>query len=270
MSRSSGAVPGSAWSRWSLTHRVSRPPSSAATATSASDAASAAGPPAQLKFVTDRLIRMGPPWVSLHRAPGADAVASPGRRHLAYSCGRSRSQGPELHPPLRATCLRFFCDRAARTALKSHEVAKGNAGDVAAANRGSSARRRTRRAQGGDRAERPAVEPEPGPLVLRHGTDRLVEADARRVPVEHPPLEPVVAALDADRRERAQQLLAQARPALRRRDVQVLQPDAVRTGPGREGQEPDGAPHHLAIDLRDVGERGRRTVAREQGLPQLL
>ena len=43
------------------------------------------------------------------------------------------------------------------------------------------------------------VEAEPRPLVLRDRADRLVEADARRVPVEHPPLQAVVAARDAHR-----------------------------------------------------------------------
>ena len=80
----------------------------------------------------------------------------------------------------------------------------------------------------------------------------------------------MVAALDADRRERAQQLLPQARPALRRRDVEVLEPDAVRAGPRREGQEPDGAPHDLAVDLGHVREHRRFAVGREQRVGQVL
>ena len=48
----------------------------------------------------------------------------------------------------------------------------------------------------GVRLQRGAVEAEPGPLVLGHGTDRLVEADARGVPVEHPPLEPLASLRD--------------------------------------------------------------------------
>ena len=43
----------------------------------------------------------------------------------------------------------------------------------------------------------------------------------------------------------------------------------MRAGPGRERQEPDRAPHDLAVDLGDVGEGRGLPVVREQRLPQV-
>ena len=96
MSRSLGAAPGSACSRWSLTHRVSKPPSSAAAAISVRLAAIASGPAGQLKFVTDRLTRMSLPSVvsvplHSHRdagpAPATNPRPRPPRKLASFATG---------------------------------------------------------------------------------------------------------------------------------------------------------------------------------------
>src|SRR3954449_663423 len=79
----------------------------------------------------------------------------------------------------------------------------------------------------GEVAQGVVREPEDGPLVQWDGAGGLVELDGRRVPVQHRPLQPVVPVLHAGLGERAQQLLAQAAPAVLRLDVEVLEVDAV-------------------------------------------
>src|SRR5690606_21896134 len=107
---------------------------------------------------------------------------------------------------------------------------------------------------GAQRGELLTVEPVGGPLVLRHGAQRLVEGDRRSIPVEHPPLEATQALLGADAGERTQQLLAEARPAVLRDDEEILEPDAVASGPGGEAEVPHRHAHDPAIDLGDVAE----------------
>ena len=199
---------------------------------------------------------MMPPSGSPHRAPGADAVASPERRHLATPGAQAPQVRASIPHFVRLACGFLRPSRENRT--ESHEVAKGNAGDVAAASRGTSARRGARRAQGSHRAERPAVEPVPGPLVLRRRTDRLVEPDAS-ARSSRAPTTPAGGSRARRRSPRARAAAPGPGPTPRcaGRDVQVLQPDAVRTGPGREGQDQMAHPT-TSPRPRDVGERGRR------------
>jgi hypothetical protein len=76
-------------------------------------------------------------------------------------------------------------------------------------------------------AKRLAGEPLHRPLVHRDGVDGLVEANRPLVPVQHPPVEAVVATVEADAREGPQQRGAYSRPASRWPHVQVIEVDAV-------------------------------------------
>src|SRR5680860_518456 len=80
---------------------------------------------------------------------------------------------------------------------------------------------------GGELAQGVAVEAPHGPLVLGHGPGAPVEVVRAGVPVEHPPLQPRPAALDALRGQRLQQRAAEAEAAVLGSDEQVLEPDAV-------------------------------------------
>ena len=120
------------------------------------------------------------------------------------------------------------------------------------------------------RNQRVVAQPVGRPLVVRRGAQAPVEADARLVPVQHPPLEPLVAALHADPRERREQVAAQAGTAVLGPDVQVLEPDPVAPGPGRERHVPERHPDHLAVDLGHVAERRRWALVGEHQPPEVL
>src|SRR5690606_3198616 len=98
---------------------------------------------------------------------------------------------------------------------------------------------------------------------------RLVELDRGRIPVEHRPLQPTVAAGYADPRQFGQQRLAVAAPPELRAYVQVFQVDAVASGPRGEVEEPQGHAHDhrgtvLGGVLGDVRE-DRRVRAEQRG-----
>lgn len=116
------------------------------------------------------------------------------------------------------------------------------------------------RGHGLQRLARGAVD---GPLVHRDRAHRLVEVDRGLVPVEHPPLEPAVATLNAAAGQRDQQVAAQPRPAVGGVDVEVLEVDAVAAVPRGVVQEPDRHPDHASVDLGHVGEQ--RRVLPEEG-----
>src|SRR6266704_2628465 len=116
--------------------------------------------------------------------------------------------------------------------------------------------------------ERGAGEAEDGPLVPRRRAVRAVEVDRGRVPVQHAPFQPAVAALDADAGQLGQQGFAETLAAALRPYVEVLEVDAVAAQPGREAQEPQRETGHLALDHGDVGEH--RGLVTEQGALQQL
>src|SRR5690606_17623214 len=119
------------------------------------------------------------------------------------------------------------------------------------------------RTEGGELVARQALD---GPLVHRCGAQVSVDLDGGGVPVEHRPLHPRVAALGADAGQPGHQVPADAAPAVRGGDVEILQPEAVAPGPGREGEIPDGDPDDLAVRLSDVRPRGGRAVLGEERL----
>src|SRR3546814_7987647 len=71
-----------------------------------------------------------------------------------------------------------------------------------------------------------AAEPIDDPLALHFGTETLIEADRRLVPIEHRPFETATAARDADLRELREQPLADALAALCRLHEQVFEVQA--------------------------------------------
>jgi hypothetical protein len=91
-------------------------------------------------------------------------------------------------------------------------------------------------------AERGTVDTEHGPLLHGHRAETAVEANRRFVPVEHPPLQPGVAATHALRSERTQQLPAQPPPPVLGPYEQILQVDPMHAIPGREVQKPQCEP----------------------------
>src|SRR6185437_321833 len=103
-----------------------------------------------------------------------------------------------------------------------------------------------------------AVEAEGGPFVQRYGAERAVETDAGGVPVQHRPFQPSQSPRDALLREAREQLPAEAVPAEARADEEVFEVDPVDAAPGREVQEPEGAPGRLAVDEGHVPEQRRR------------
>jgi MOSC domain-containing protein YiiM len=107
-----------------------------------------------------------------------------------------------------------------------------------------------------------------GPLVLRHGAERLVEVDGGLVPVEHPPLHSPVAALQRDAGQLGQQRLAVASASGGGAHVEVLEVDPVRAAPGGEVEEPQGKTDRLAVlGAGQVGKCGG--LRAENGLLQL-
>ena len=92
-----------------------------------------------------------------------------------------------------------------------------------------------RSGRAGNPRERPAVEAVEDPIVEPARADLVVEAQRELVPIERRPLEPRAPTRDSDLRDVGQQRGSDARAAVRRRDVQVLEPDPRPRLPRREG-----------------------------------
>src|SRR5690606_38040242 len=121
----------------------------------------------------------------------------------------------------------------------------------------------------GERLKRRAVDAHDGPFVHRPRPERPVEADRRRVPVKHPPLEPRAAALDRDPRKLGEKRLAESEPARLGPNEEVLEVDPWPTLEGREVVKEQRKAHRRAIDLSDqhFGVRARaEQLLAERGL----
>src|SRR5690606_2351518 len=98
----------------------------------------------------------------------------------------------------------------------------------------------------------------------RAGSERLVETNRGRVPVEHRPLEPSAAPLDGEPRHRLQEGLPVTVAALLGEHEQILQVDAGLAEPGGVGREEEREAHGAALDLTEQALEGGPS------LPQLL
>ena len=108
----------------------------------------------------------------------------------------------------------------------------------------------------------------------RHRSSDRNRSTARSSPAPTTP-ESLVAAVDTDLRERLEQRLTEPEAAPLLPDIEVLEPDPVGAGPGREGQEPQGHPSRLPLPSRDPHLRDMpvcrgRTIGGKQHRRELL
>jgi len=113
-----------------------------------------------------------------------------------------------------------------------------------------------------------AGEPVHRPLVHRRRAEGFVEPAGGRIPVEHPPFEPAIAALHADPGELGEQRPAEPGAPHRGRDVEILKVDAMPAQPGRVVKEPQREPRDGSLVLGHM--REDRRLVREERPPQVI